>query len=77
MNPDELGTGLHLNISETDNSMDISLAMDTAKFFKVKATDANLILKKMIDMVGNWRKVAKQAGVPQHKIETMMSAFKV
>lgn len=49
MNPDEQGTGLHLNITETDNSIDISPALDIAKYFNVKATDAHLILKKMTD----------------------------
>ena len=36
MNPNEMGSGLTLNISENSNEQDISLALETAKHYKLK-----------------------------------------
>ena len=40
MNPNERGSGLTLNISENSNEQDISLALETAKHYKIKNEEA-------------------------------------
>jgi serine/threonine-protein kinase HipA len=77
MNPDELGHGLHLNINETNNELDIALALDVAKYFKLKPGAANQILKDMTAAISKWRSVAKQAGLSQGEIEMVKGAFRV
>lgn len=77
MNPNEQGTGLHLNITETNNDLDTKLAMDVSKYFKVTTEAANHILMKMTRVISTWRILAKQAGIPQGEIESMKNAFKL
>jgi serine/threonine-protein kinase HipA len=47
MNPNEMGNGLTLNISENSNELDISLALETAKHYKLKNGEAEKILHDM------------------------------
>ena len=47
MNPNERGSGLTLNISENSNEQDISLALETAKHYKIKNEEAAKILNDM------------------------------
>lgn len=75
MNPNEQGTGLHLNISETDNYLDVSLALNVAKYFKINSDNATRILKKMTLVIRNWRTIAKLTGIPSNEIELMKNAF--
>ncbi len=45
VNPNEMGTGLSLNISENDNSLNFELAIEIAEEFRIKKNEA----KKIID----------------------------
>lgn len=77
MNPDELGNGLHLNINDTNNELDVSLALDVAKYFKLKSDAANKILKDMTVAISNWKTIAKQAGLSAAETEMVKGAFRV
>ena len=77
LNPNEYGTGLKLNISETDNSLEVDLAMEVSGYFKLKAEKANKIQKEMINVVMQWSVFAKKLGLSNNEIDTMKSAFKV
>ena len=77
MNPNEYGSGLKLNISDTDNSLDIGLAMEVAGYFKLNTEKANKIRKEMITVILQWSGIAKTFGLSKNEIETMKSAFRV
>lgn len=77
MNPNPYGTGLSLNISETDNALDISIAMNIFKYFKLTETEAVSILDKIISVVSEWRSVAKVYEIRKEDIEEMKKAFRV
>ncbi|MBI4648461.1 MAG: HipA domain-containing protein [Bacteroidia bacterium] len=77
MNPNPYGTGLSLNISETDNALDTSIALDVAKYFKLSATEAATILKEIISAVSDWKTVAKANEMGKDEIEAMKKAFRV
>ena len=77
LNPNEYGTGLKLNISETDNSLEVDLAMEVSGYFKLKADKANKIRKEMINVVMQWSVVAKKLGLSNNEIDTIKSAFRV
>ncbi len=77
MNPNEMGSGLTLNISENSNEQDISIALETAKYYKLKKDEAIKILNDMQLEIANWRTVAKKLGISSSEIEQMKRAFRV
>lgn len=77
MNPNEMGSGLTLNISENSNEQDISLALETAKHYKIKNEEAAKILNDMQCEIAKWRTVAKKLGIGSSEIEQMKRAFRV
>lgn len=76
MNPNELGSGLTLNVSESSNALDLSLAMDTAKYYQLKPDEALKILQGMQLEIANWRTVAKKFGISSQEAEQMKRAFR-
>jgi serine/threonine-protein kinase HipA len=77
MNPNEMGNGLTLNISENSNELDLSLALETAHLYQLKSNKAQSILKEMIDEISNWRAVAKKFGISNSEIEQTKRAFRL
>ncbi|MDP2175509.1 MAG: HipA domain-containing protein [Bacteroidota bacterium] len=75
MNPVESGSGLTLNISETDNSLNTELALETAKYYRLTKAKAEDILTEVKTAVKEWREMANQAGIPRQQIMSMESAF--
>jgi serine/threonine-protein kinase HipA len=74
INPNYQGRGLTMNISETDNALDFSLALSVSRFFRVEK-NAEAILKKVRRSVGKWKMVAKKYGVSAMETGLMTSAF--
>lgn len=75
MNPVARGTGLTLNISETDNSLNLDLARSTAPYFRLKTGQAEKIIGQVTAAVKQWPIVAGQFGIPQQQILPMQNAF--
>lgn len=77
MNPNEMGNGLTLNISENSNELDIYLALETAHLYQLKTEQAESILKEMHQEISNWRAVAKKLGISNSEIEQTKRAFRL
>jgi serine/threonine-protein kinase HipA len=77
MNPNEMGNGLTLNISENSNELDISVVMHTAIYYQVKVDTANKLLQEMLKEIANWRAIAKKFGISNSEIEQTKRAFKL
>jgi serine/threonine-protein kinase HipA len=77
MNPNEMGTGLTLNISENSNEQDIALALETAHLYQLKSDRAESILKEMRREISHWRVVAKKFGISNSEIEQTKRAFRL
>ena len=77
MNPNEMGNGLTLNISENSNDLDITLAMETAHLYQLKSDRAESILKEMIQVLSTWRAIAKKFGISNSEIEQTKRAFRL
>jgi len=45
INPNENGSGLKLNISETDNALELDLALEVAPYFRLKNEKAKQIVE--------------------------------
>ena len=77
INPNEEGTGLKLNITENNNELDVTLALDVSKYFKLKSEKAAKILGEITSVVKGWKTIAKQNGIGNSEIEFMKRAFRV
>lgn len=77
INPDENGTGLKLNISEDDNSLDFDLALSVAPFFRVSGAKSESILNEIAASVANWKKVASDCGISRSEQELVAHAFNI
>lgn len=76
INPNEDGTGLTLNISEDDNSLDFDLVLSVAPYFRIEEKKARAILKSIQDVVSKWKVVAKKYGISKGEQQTMTNAFR-
>ncbi len=75
MNPNENGTGLKLNISENDNSLNVDLVMTVAKYFNVNNTKSQTILSEVLTMIAKWNDVAKSLGLSNEERQRLALAF--
>ncbi len=77
INPDPHGTGLSLNISEEDNSLNLELARSVAEFFRVDQKQSNAIIGDVIGAVRDWRAVASSFGIGRGEQEQMKPSFRL
>ena len=75
MNPNPRGTGLTLNISEDDNSLEAGLALEVAPYFRFKREEAKTRLMEIMKVVSQWRVVANSIGLARKEQEYMADAF--
>jgi serine/threonine-protein kinase HipA len=75
VNPVSFGTGLSLNISETDNSLIFDLAREVAKYFRLTSVKADEIITGTKKVVKEWQHVAAKHKIPSKEQEMMASAF--
>ncbi len=76
MNPVETGSGLSLNISETDNCQELDLAIEVSHYFRVSKARAQEIIEKVKTSVGQWNTVAEKQGISRTEREGMSTAFR-
>ena len=77
INPVENGTGLKLNISENDNSLDFDLALEVIEYFRLDKNKALEIIKNIKSVVSSWRDKANSFNIPKSEQELMAKAFRV
>jgi len=76
INPNEDGTGLSLNISEEDNSLEFDLCLEVAEYFRWKIDDAEKYIKEASAEISKWSEIAKGLGIPNREINYMENAFR-
>jgi serine/threonine-protein kinase HipA len=77
LNPVADAAGLTLNISETDNALDLALAREVAQYFRIKSQRANAIVAEVVTAVRDWRTEAKLARLSRTEQDQMAPAFRV
>lgn len=76
VNPVPYGDQLSLNVSETDATIDVDLALDVAEVFGLSAKEARQIAGEICSAVSlNWRPLAVKYGLSRGEIERMSPAF--
>ncbi len=75
INPTPGAGGLKLNISESDNALDLELARAVAPIFRVKRPEVETTIATMRGIVAQWPKLATRLGIPAREREFMAPAF--
>jgi serine/threonine-protein kinase HipA len=75
INPIPFSTGLHLNISEQSNALELDLAREVAEKFRIHKSKREAIISKVIKAVSHWREIATRIGISRSEILSMESAF--
>ena len=75
INPNEMGTGLSLNISQNDNSLSLDLALEVAENFRLKKDEAEKILDDIGNKVSEWKIIAGKYDIPKTEQLRMEKAF--
>ncbi len=78
VNPVPYGTELSLNVNDTDNRIDINLAIDSAQYFGISKDRAKLEARNILNIVKeNWEKLAIKYGLTRNQILNMKPAFQI
>ncbi len=77
INPVTPSNGLHLNITDDDNSLNYDLAMAVIDFFQLKKSEAEKIRNEVLASVSQWEAVAKSIGISRNEQQLMSPAFNV
>ncbi len=77
INPVETGTGLKLNISDEDNSLDLDLALQVREFFRLSEPKSIAIMAEVKMAVKSWRITATKYGISRVEQEIKALAFSV
>jgi serine/threonine-protein kinase HipA len=75
INPVPTGTGLTLNITGEDNSLDLSLPMEIAELFRLETAIAKETINNIKNIIKNWRKIATKYGLSKREQDLMSAAF--
>ena len=76
INPDEYGTGLKLNISENDNSLDFDLPMSITPYFGSRTAPCRNQYLQRLSVLFQVGKLATEYGIPKSEQDTMARAFR-
>lgn len=77
VNPVTPSDGLHLNITDNDNSLDYDLAMEVIDFFQLNAEQACHIKDEVLASVSHWKAEANSIGVSRGEQQQMAPAFTI
>lgn len=77
INPIEDGVELKLNVSDSDNALDLNLVMDVREFFRLDADKAERIISDVKHAVRNWRNVASSYGISRTEQDIKAIAFQL
>jgi serine/threonine-protein kinase HipA len=77
LNPVPDGTGLTLNVSETDNALDFDVAREVAPVFRLKRGRVEEIITEVKAVARGWREEAKTLGIRSGEQDRMARAFRL
>lgn len=78
VNPVPYGDTLSLNVDESDNSISIDLAVDTANYFGMEKDTAKVMADEITEIVRtHWTGLAEANGLNRNAIEYMRPAFMI
>lgn len=76
LNPSVEKDGLSLNIDMDDNALSFDLAKSVGKYFRLSESEMETILSEVLEVVKNWKHIAKKIGIKRSEMELMDGAFR-
>ncbi|MDH6303776.1 serine/threonine-protein kinase HipA [Parabacteroides sp. PF5-5] len=76
INPNPYGTGLKLNISEEDNSLDFDLVLSVAPYFRLAEQEAGGVVENIKRVVSEWEDIAVKYQISKSERDMMSVAFR-
>ena len=76
INPNPKGTGLKLNISTHNNSLDLNLATEVAHFFRLTNDKAITIIQNTVSVISKWKQLATKYKLSRDEQDRMSPAFR-
>lgn len=76
LNPSIEKDGLSLNIDMDNNALDFGLAKSVGEYFRLNEDEMQIILKEVLSVVKNWKKIAEEIGIKNTEIDLMAGAFR-
>ncbi|WP_413111961.1 type II toxin-antitoxin system HipA family toxin [Thaumasiovibrio sp. DFM-14] len=77
INPTPNATGLHLNIDDVSNALEVELAFEVAEYFQLEAKKADGIYQRVVAAVSRWEELAEEAGIEKGDRDLMRDCFLV
>jgi serine/threonine-protein kinase HipA len=77
INPVTPANGLHLNITDNDNSLNYDLAMEVIEFFQLRKSQAQYLKDEVLASVAQWKTVANSMNISRSEQWQMSGAFHV
>jgi len=75
INPNEYGKGLSINITDADNSLDLNVAREVSRYFRLSDKKASRIIQKISTTIKDWKKIAAAYKISKAEQERMEGAF--
>jgi serine/threonine-protein kinase HipA len=75
INPNEDGTGLSLNITLDDNSLNLELPLEIIDYFRLNKITAIKIIDEIKTSVSKWRNIANKYQLPRSEQELMANVL--
>lgn len=75
INPSIDKDGLALNIDMENNALDLELAKSVGEYFRLDDKQMDSIIKEVLNSVAQWKRIAKEVGIPKTEQEIMAAAF--
>ncbi len=77
INPSIDKDGLALNIDMDNNALDLSLALNVGRYFRLSEKDMKTIIDEVKISVADWQKIATKIGIARGEQLLMKGAFKI
>ena len=75
INPSIDKSGLHMNITEYDNSLNYGLAFEVAELFQLSTHQAHAVYDQVINAVSKWQQMASELKIAKVEQRLMSAAF--
>lgn len=75
LNPSIDKDGLALNIDMDDNALNFELAQSVGEFFRLDESEMNTIIQEVLNVIKDWKSIAKQIGISNREQLLMEPAF--
>jgi serine/threonine-protein kinase HipA len=75
LNPSIDKDGLALNIDMDNNALDFELAKSVGEYFRLNKQQMEVIMQEVIQVISNWKTIAKEIGISRGEQELMVKAF--